>query len=221
MQESQPQPKKIWERPIRKGPIPTLNRIARDNEIHEQEKINSKIDFLTGALKRELLEPRLNELINELRNESRIPEGGNRRPSNRLGFMVILLDLDRFKQINDKYGHIVGDQALVLFGERLNKVLDRKEIDRIYRYGGDEFVMVLPIDSAKNVSNEELNALFQRKEREVNENLFTREGEKIEASMGYAIFRKGDKDKSPEKIIQEADEDMYRNKKDRKLNQAR
>ncbi|MDR3519285.1 MAG: GGDEF domain-containing protein [Candidatus Pacebacteria bacterium] len=220
MQESQPQSQKIWPKPKRKGPPPPLNKIALNNEKHEQEKRNSKLDFLTGAFKSELLEPRLNELINEL-NGLRILEGGKRPPSNRVGFMVIFLDLDGFKEINDNFGHQAGDQALVLFGERLYEILKRKEIDRVYRYGGDEFVIVLPIESEKDVSDQELKALFERKKREVNEDLFTKDGIKIEASMGYAIFRKDDKNKTPEMIIKEADDEMYINKKDRKLNQVK
>jgi len=201
-----------WESPKRKTPPMPLNR-----EVQLRNKIKKTgIDGLTGLLDRKLLEPRLNELISELK----IAGVEDKRTSNRVGFMVIFLDLDGFKEINDKYGHTTGDTALALFGKRLNDVVKRKEIDRVYRYGGDEFIIVLPIEGTENISNEKLEGVFQRIKHEVNKDLFIAEGEKIEASMGYSVFKKGDKDKTSEKMIQEADDEMYKNKRARKSGQA-
>lgn len=65
---------------------------------------------------------------------------------------VCVLDLDHFKQINDRYGHAAGDTVLVRVAERLRQIL--RETDRIGRIGGEEFVLVLPATGrigAKNV----------------------------------------------------------------------
>ena len=51
---------------------------------------------------------------------------------------VIMIDIDRFKQINDMYGHAVGDQALRFVAKTMDEAL-RKDVDAIGRYGGDEF----------------------------------------------------------------------------------
>ncbi|MCR9206150.1 MAG: GGDEF domain-containing protein, partial [Halobacteriovoraceae bacterium] len=57
-------------------------------------------------------------------------------------FTVLFIDIDHFKNVNDDYGHIVGTQLLASMGELLKNTL--RESDLIYRYGGDEFVMLLP-----------------------------------------------------------------------------
>ena len=55
-------------------------------------------------------------------------------------FSVLFLDLDRFKQINDQYGHAVGDRYLIHFARLCTQILENR--GRIYRYGGDEFVIL-------------------------------------------------------------------------------
>jgi diguanylate cyclase (GGDEF)-like protein len=57
-------------------------------------------------------------------------------------FSFILLDLDRFKKINDRYGHLLGDEILCRTTDILEKSL--RSQDRLYRWGGDEFIVILP-----------------------------------------------------------------------------
>ena len=57
-------------------------------------------------------------------------------------FSVLFMDLDRFKLINDQYGHIAGDQYLKHFARISSDIL--RELGRVYRFGGDEFVAVCP-----------------------------------------------------------------------------
>lgn len=55
--------------------------------------------------------------------------------------MIIMLDFDKFKIINDKYGHDIGDELLKAFGIRIRKIV--RKSDTVARFGGDEFVMAL------------------------------------------------------------------------------
>ncbi len=64
-------------------------------------------------------------------------------------FSLVMFDLDDFKQINDKYGHIAGDKALRHLADCIRKTI-RKDVDIAARYGGDEFVIVFPNTSAEN-----------------------------------------------------------------------
>lgn len=62
--------------------------------------------------------------------------------SNKEIFSVLFIDIDHFKRVNDKYGHLIGSALLVELSKELQKIV--RETDLIYRYGGDEFVIILP-----------------------------------------------------------------------------
>jgi diguanylate cyclase (GGDEF)-like protein len=57
-------------------------------------------------------------------------------------FSLIMFDIDHFKKINDRYGHLVGDDVLKLLAKLIME--DKRSSDFIYRYGGEEFFLVLP-----------------------------------------------------------------------------
>jgi diguanylate cyclase (GGDEF)-like protein len=86
-------------------------------------------DALTGLATRLLLHDRLNVAL----------DGAKRR---RTGLAVLMVDLDRFKEINDTYGHQAGDEVLRVTAIRLLGVV--RKVDTVARLGGDEFVVLLP-----------------------------------------------------------------------------
>jgi diguanylate cyclase (GGDEF)-like protein/PAS domain S-box-containing protein len=118
---------------------------------------------------------------------------------------VLYLDLDGFKEINDAYGHAVGDAVLVNAAERIRGVL--RAGDTVARLGGDEFVVLLPriagVDEARRVGEKLRAALCA---------LLECEGHKItlDASIGVAVYpRDGDEE---ETLLRRADKAMYRAK---------
>ncbi|MCE2680155.1 MAG: GGDEF domain-containing protein [Burkholderiales bacterium] len=86
-------------------------------------------DALTGALNRHFLQDSLPWIVTQCIKRQ-------------LPTAVIMLDLDHFKRINDEYGHAVGDQVLVIVSRRMIRLL--RADDHIVRYGGEEFIAVLP-----------------------------------------------------------------------------
>lgn len=97
------------------------------NELQETKR-QLLLDPLTGARNRFGMDASLNQEI------ARARRSGNK-------FSLAMIDLDHFKQINDEYGHEVGDHALQYFSQLSNSVL--RESDTLYRYGGEEFVVTL------------------------------------------------------------------------------
>lgn len=95
----------------------------------------ASLDPLTGLLNRGVLLESLDQLIAK-RKEDR-EDSGKAAP-----LTLLMLDLDRFKRINDTHGHSIGDQVLKSFAAILRSEL--RESDIIARYGGEEFIIVLP-----------------------------------------------------------------------------
>src|ERR1700739_2220020 len=125
--------------------------------------------------------------------------------SSRFGyeFSVLFIDLDHFKQVNDTHGHLVGSKLLAEIGYLIKAQL--RLIDYAFRYGGDEFVVLLPQtgkDQALHVAKRLRDALRVSnfcKEEGLNLN--------VRASIGLATYPHDAK--SPHDVIRQADEMMY------------
>lgn len=101
-------------------------------------------DTLTGLLNRKTFDAQLSGLLLDASAEknSLTCTGGERRTSNTVSsHWVGLLDIDHFKSINDNFGHVYGDEVLLLFADLMRKIF--RSGDLLFRYGGEEFVVVL------------------------------------------------------------------------------
>ncbi len=108
---------------------------SRLREVKPAEFSSGYYDHLTGALSRQALDGRLQEEILRAQRYN-------------FGFSLIFIDLDRFKEINDTYGHARGDEVLIEFVQRI--MADLRATDLFFRYGGDEFVLLLQgVDQAR------------------------------------------------------------------------
>jgi diguanylate cyclase (GGDEF)-like protein len=118
-------------------------------------------------------------------------------------FSVLFLDLDRFKLVNDNYGHLVGSRLLYEIGATIKSHL--RLIDYAFRYGGDEFVVLLPQTSKQSalVVARRLIDIMRSTRFHLGEDLDLN----IRASMGVASFP--DDAKNAHDLIREADEMMY------------
>ncbi len=116
---------------------------------------------------------------------------------------VVFMDIDRFKSINDRFGHITGDSVLSLFGKIILGSIRKGE--RAYRFGGDEFVVLLLIDT-----EEDLLRFTQRFERALYE---TRFPVTLDVTIGFWILLGTD---TPLSALDKADKRMYEKKKEKK-----
>jgi diguanylate cyclase (GGDEF)-like protein len=153
-------------------------------------------DALTGLANQRLLEGRVDMALASTRRTG-------------TGLALVFLDLDRFKQVNDEFGHDVGDVVLRALGDALRSAV-RLE-DTVARFGGDEFVVVLtnvhnPDDVSRSI---ERIVEAVREPVIIGEHVFT-----IDASVGVASFpHDGDDYRS---LLKRADADMYRTKTQRR-----
>ncbi|WP_299182570.1 diguanylate cyclase [uncultured Neptuniibacter sp.] len=125
--------------------------------------------------------------------------------SDEKGFGILMLDIDHFKQVNDQYGHQVGDELLRYFAHRLQGEL------RLYsdlgRYGGEEFIVLLP-----EVSEEQLMSVAERVLMMVSAEPFQINGYQIPLTVSIGIALASHQDLNPDAVIKRSDEHLYRAK---------
>lgn len=114
---------------------------------------------------------------------------------------IVMIDIDHFKQVNDTFGHNVGDKVLIQVAHLLIRTL--REVDIVCRWGGEEFILLLPTASLENAYE------LAQKLRANMHNLDIDTVGKISASFGVAQIRKGD---DVESVVGRADEALYRAK---------
>ncbi|HJW60610.1 MAG TPA: diguanylate cyclase, partial [Actinomycetota bacterium] len=146
-------------------------------------------DALTGLPNRTLLRDRLGQAIRQADREL-VPAA------------LLLLDLDRFKEVNDTLGHHYGDQLLVQVGERLQTAL--RQADTVARLGGDEFAVLLP-----RMETGEGAVVVAKKLQAALHEPFPLDGLSldVEASIGVALYPEHGSD--PDELLQHADIAMY------------
>ena len=122
---------------------------------------------------------------------------------------LLLLDLDDFKQFNDTYGHIEGDQVLSRFGQVVKRCL--RQTDSAYRYGGEEFTILLPMTTSGDGA-----VTAERIRAELKEEIFSPVSDKhvyITVSIGLAQYKSQEDMKA---FVNRVDQLMYQAKKNGK-----
>ncbi len=144
--------------------------ITKRRQDEAQILYQANYDLLTGLPNRTLLMDRLRQNVLHAQRS-------------KLEFAVLFIDLDRFKAVNDLYGHVVGDELMKAAAKRLQSEV--READTVARFGGDEFVVLLP-----GVNSGDVAAVIARKIIEVLSRSFTLGERKISigASIGITLF---------------------------------
>jgi len=118
-----------------------------------------------------------------------------------LDLVVAFLDMDNFKEINDNFGHLVGDFVLIKFAKMLKSLT--RSTDRVYRYGGDEFVIVFNrtnLDSAIKII-ERIIEKIRKTKLKYKDYLI-----EFTISVGLTAHKKGD---SVDSLLKRADDALY------------
>ena len=162
---------------------------------------SSQRDVLTHIPNRALMLDRINNAIALARRH------GTR-------FALLFLDVDHFKQINDRFGHAIGDAALQLLARRLQSMV--RDSDTVCRYGGDEFLVLLPEivhpSDAATVAAKVLSAIAEPA-------LLGKQVLRLSTSIGVSIYPEEGGDAAS--LIAHADSAMYRAKRQRQASGVR
>ncbi len=146
----------------------------------------------------------LTNLLNHVAIEEVLEREVARAERNESPLVFVMLDLDHFKQINDTYGHVMGDKVLVDFAHLLKNRLRRS--DSVGRYGGEEFSVILP-DTETDEAVHLIDAL--RESFAGIEHRLGKTGVNVTFSAGLASWKPG---MSPETLRQQADKALYQAK---------
>lgn len=174
-----------------------LTELHRELKLSQQEVATQNVELkklafydpLTGVLNRRSLFGRIETLVKD------VAQGGDI-------FSIIMVDIDHFKRINDRYGHASGDKAIQMMAQTLRK-MTRPE-DLVSRYGGEEFVVVL-CGMAKELALD----VTERIRLAVADIKIEEEAAVITFTSSFGIYTYESGDVTPEAIVDQADQALY------------
>jgi diguanylate cyclase (GGDEF)-like protein len=186
--------------------------VAERDELNHQleDRISQATLELTEANKKLSEHAHLDELTS-LKNrralQERLSRFDRRDPASYLPMQAVLFDVDKFKQINDTYGHDVGDQVLARVARAIES--HTREMDLVVRYGGDEFLVVMPCCTSDNA---------YRRAEAIRESISSSppvvNGQPVEVTLSIGIADQGSLDVTVEfsDMLKAADQAMYQSK---------
>src|SRR3954462_11606720 len=159
-------------------------------EVNERLRYMSQTDGLTGLDNRRHLNERIDEMF---QHAQRLSEP----------FSLVMCDLDKFKSVNDTYGHQAGDEVLKQLAAILKD--EAREIDRVGRYGGEEFMLLLPgtvLDAAVTFS--------ERVRKRIEAHTFTFPGGSLSRTASFGVSGwPHPKIKACDSLVRAADDALY------------
>ncbi|HEY8608497.1 MAG TPA: GGDEF domain-containing protein [Noviherbaspirillum sp.] len=158
----------------------------------------SERDSLTGLLNRKTFDEKFSRMLSSAQPESPQDQPERRHsPNGQIGHWLAVVDIDHFKRVNDQFGHLYGDEVLILVANLLRSSFRAQ--DRVFRFGGEEFVVLLRatcLDDARKI--------FERFRRNVEQHVFPQVG-RVTVSVGFASIS----NESPVVILGHADQALY------------
>ncbi|WP_420547356.1 GGDEF domain-containing protein [Curvivirga sp.] len=162
--------------------------------------VYAQTDELTGLLNRNTFNQEIKR-ISLFASEPKVLKDDPNRTDSGESYWLGLIDIDNFKSVNDSYGHVFGDEVLILVAQSLKRLTRR--FDTVYRFGGEEFLVLLRADNKENAR-----AAFERFRQAIESQRFPQVGN-VTISVG-AIQITGDK--STVEILAKADKSLYYSK---------
>tara|TARA_R110002153_G_scaffold137607_4_gene287778 strand:- start:1589 stop:3484 length:1896 start_codon:yes stop_codon:yes gene_type:complete len=161
------------------------------SETNRELQEKNTMDALTGVRNRSYFDKKY---IAEIRRSRR----------ERTPLSIVMVDIDHFKNINDQYGHLVGDECIIAVARTLKSVLKRPS-DDLCRYGGEEFVLVLPSTELSGAT-----ALVEQVRQQIESQIIQADGHKIQLTVSAGVATAVANPHEPEDaILAAADAQLY------------
>lgn len=184
-----------WNRKI----VKAKNALEKANQLIASA--NQEIETKNQTLKKLATTDKLTGLYNRNRLDELLQKEIERSQRYSHQFSLCIIDIDFFKQVNDNYGHIIGDQVLETFAQLLRT--DTRVTDILGRWGGEEFVILFP-ETPVPQAHKQLESLRQT----ISQHRFAQIGQ-ITASFGLTHYQTND---TPTSILKRADDALYQAK---------
>lgn len=156
-----------------------------ENRVRERTLDISRILSELEHENKELIELSINDGLTRIRNRRFFndiyPQLWNEALQNGQWLSVLMLDIDHFKQINDEYGHLMGDRCLVMVAGILKKMVSRPT-DVVCRYGGEEFILLLPQTDADSAR-----WLAERIRRKISESICELDTKQVTMTASFGV----------------------------------
>ena len=165
--------------------------------------LRNALDYL--ELEKVAFRDSLTSVMNRTALDELLPKEVDRAQRYDYELSVMMVDIDHFKEINDRVGHLGGDQVLCEVSRVLRS--NMRSSDLTFRYGGDEFLVIMPstnLAGARTAAGQIMAAL-QAQQLEVN-------GQKVEPRMSIGVVSR-QLGESPEDLLERADDALYDAKK--------
>jgi len=158
----------------------------------------SERDSLTGLLNRKTFDGQLTRMLQSSGGQLASPTPAAADSAAAPGQWLVVADIDFFKSVNDRYGHVFGDEVLILVANML--VSSFRADDRVFRFGGEEFVILL-----RSATRAQAHQIIERFRANLAAHVFPQVGS-VTVSLGYVQVRPGD---SPVASLGHADQALY------------
>jgi two-component system cell cycle response regulator len=201
-----------YEEAINKGasdfvfkPVRFEELLLRLKRVLKERQLSKDRIHMVNKLKKLAITDDLSGLYNSRHfyNQLEIEVNRSKRYSHPLS--LLLLDIDHFKDYNDTYGHLEGDQVLGMLGKVIQSCL--RSLDTAYRYGGEEFTIILP----ETIGDEAAIVAGRIKSAVKNKKLSPRPGEEVSITISIGVTEYAP-DEDLTKFIHRADKAMYTSK---------
>lgn len=177
-------------------------RVAERTE--ELKKTLDRLSDANGELSRLSLTDSLTGVANRRHFDEVLDNEVKRSRRNQQPLSLILIDIDHFKQLNDHYGHLAGDECLRLFARLLAATITRTS-DLVARYGGEEFAVVLP-----ETNQQAAYAVAEKIRHEIEQTEFTHGQQRILMTASIGVVGYSDHEyKTVADLIAAADQALY------------